>query len=138
MNNMTFAIIKPDAVKNNYTGLIYDRILKAEFKIIGAKLKKMTKDEANEFYSIHSDKPFYNDLTDFMSSGYSMVLALMKENAVEEWRKTIGATNPEEADESIHRVENQVVDWMVDEDTRVSINQMIEAVNESIGMREVI
>jgi len=99
MNNMTFAIIKPDAVKNDYTGLIYDRIIKAGFKIIGAKLKKMTKNEANEFYSIHSDKPFYNELTDFMSSGQSMVLALMKENAVEEWRKTIGATNPENAEE---------------------------------------
>tara|TARA_B100000214_G_C23788132_1_gene544592 strand:- start:180 stop:596 length:417 start_codon:yes stop_codon:yes gene_type:complete len=103
MNNVTFAIIKPDAVKNDYTGLIYDRILKAGFKIIGAKLKKMTKDEANEFYSIHSDKPFYNELTDFMSSGHSMVLALSKENAVEEWRKTIGATNPEEAVEGTIR-----------------------------------
>ena len=103
MNNITFAIIKPDAVKNNYTGLIYDRILKAGFKIIGAKLKKMTKNEANEFYSIHSDKPFYNELTDFMSSGHSMVLALSKENAVEEWRKTIGATNPEEAVEGTIR-----------------------------------
>jgi len=99
MNNITFAIIKPDAVRNDYTGLIYDRIIKAGFKIIGAKLKKMTKNEANEFYSIHSDKPFYNELTDFMSSGQSMVLALMKENAVEEWRKTIGATNPENAEE---------------------------------------
>jgi len=103
MNNITFAIIKPDAVKNDYTGLIYDRILKAGFKIIGAKLKKMTKNEANEFYSIHSDKPFYNELTDFMSSGHSMVLALSKENAVEEWRKTIGATNPEEAEEGTIR-----------------------------------
>ena len=103
MNNITFAIIKPDAVKNDYTGLIYDRILKAGFKIVGAKLKKMTKDEANEFYSIHSDKPFYNELTDFMSSGHSMVLALSKENAVEEWRKTIGATNPEEAVEGTIR-----------------------------------
>ena len=99
MNNITFAIIKPDAVKNDYTGLIYDRIIKAGFKIVGAKLKKMTKDEANEFYSIHSDKPFYNELTNFMSSGQSMVLALMKENAVQEWRKTIGATNPENAEE---------------------------------------
>jgi len=103
MNNITFAIIKPDAVKNNHTGLIYDRILKAGFKIVAAKLKKMTKDEANEFYSIHSDKPFYNDLTDFMSSGHSMVLTLMKENAVKEWRETIGATNPEEADEGTIR-----------------------------------
>tara|TARA_B100001123_G_C15229923_1_gene994721 strand:- start:24 stop:440 length:417 start_codon:yes stop_codon:yes gene_type:complete len=98
MNNITFAIIKPDAVKNNYTGLIYDRILKAGFKIIGAKLKKMSKSEADEFYAIHADKPFYDELTNFMCSGHSMVLALEKENAVNEWRKTIGATNPEEAD----------------------------------------
>ena len=103
MNNVTFAIIKPDAVKNNYTGLIYDRILKAGFNIIGAKLKKISKSEANEFYSIHADKPFYNELTDFMSSGYSMVLALEKENAVQEWRETIGATNPDDADEGTIR-----------------------------------
>ena len=103
MNNITFAIIKPDAVKNEYTGLIYDRIIKAGFKVVGAKLKKMTKDEANEFYSIHSDKPFYNELTDFMSSGQSMVLVLMKENAVDQWRKTIGATNPNDADEGTIR-----------------------------------
>ena len=103
MYNRTFAIIKPDAVKNQYTGLIYDRILKAGFKIVGAKLKKMSKDEANEFYSVHSDKPFYNELTDFMSSGFSMVLALEKENAVQEWRNTIGATNPEHAEEGTIR-----------------------------------
>ena len=103
MYNRTFAIIKPDAVKNQYTGLIYDRILKAGFKIVGAKLKKMSKDEANEFYSVHSDKPFYNELTDFMSSGFSMVLALEKENAVQEWRNTIGATNPEDAEEGTIR-----------------------------------
>jgi len=103
MCNRTFAIIKPDAVKNQYTGLIYDRILKAGFKIVGAKLKKMSKDEANEFYSVHSDKPFYDELTDFMSSGFSMVLALEKENAVQEWRNTIGATNPEDAEEGTIR-----------------------------------
>ena len=103
MYNRTFAIIKPDAVKNQHTGLIYDRILKAGFKIVGAKLKKMSKDEANEFYLVHSDKPFYNELTDFMSSGFSMVLALEKENAVQEWRNTIGATNPEDAEEGTIR-----------------------------------
>ena len=103
MNNITFAIIKPDAIKNNHTGLIYDRILKAGFKVIGAKLKKISKNEANAFYAIHAEKPFYNELTNFMSSGYSMVLALEKENAVEEWRKTIGATNPEDADEGTIR-----------------------------------
>ena len=103
MNDITFAIIKPDAVKNNYTGQIYDRILKAGFTILAAKLKRMSKSEANEFYSIHSDKPFYDELTDFMSSGNSMVLALKKDNAVLEWRRTIGATNPDEADEGTIR-----------------------------------
>ena len=103
MNNITFAIIKPDAVRNNYTGLIYDRILKAGFNIIGAKLKRMTKNEANEFYSIHAQRPFYNELTDFMSSGHSMLLALEKENAVQEWRNTIGATNPDDAEEGTIR-----------------------------------
>ena len=103
MHNRTFAIIKPDAVKNDYTGIIYDRIIKSGFKILGAKLKKMTKDEANEFYLIHKDKPFYDELTDFMSSGQSMVLALEKENAVQEWRKTIGATNPDDAEEGTIR-----------------------------------
>ena len=66
-------------------------------------MKKMSKSEANEFYSIHSDKPFYDELTDFMSSSHSMVLALQKDNAVLEWRKTIGATNPDEADEGTIR-----------------------------------
>jgi len=97
MNNRTFAIIKPDAVKNKYTGLIYDEILKADFKILSSKLIKMTKKQAEHFYLIHKDRPFYGELTDFMSSGQCMVLALEKENAVSEWRTLIGATNPEEA-----------------------------------------
>ena len=103
MNDLTFAIIKPDAVRNNYTGKIYDRILKAGFTVVAAKLKRISKNEANEFYSIHSDKPFYNELTDFMSSGHSMVLALKKDDAVSEWRRSIGATNPDEAEEGTIR-----------------------------------
>ena len=97
MSNKTFAIIKPDAIKNNFTGQIFDRILQADFMVVGAKLIKMTKKETREFYKIHSKKPFYNELTDFMSSGISMVLVLKKDNAVQEWRKIIGATNPDEA-----------------------------------------
>ena len=103
MNDLTFAIIKPDAIRNNYTGKIYDRILKAGFTVVAAKLKRISKNEANEFYSIHSDKPFYSELTDFMSSGHSMVLALKKDDAVSEWRRTIGATNPDEAEEGTIR-----------------------------------
>lgn len=97
MNNRTFAIIKPDAVKNNYTGKIYNHILEKNFKILGAKLIKMSKQQAEGFYAIHKDKPFYEELTNFMSSGQSMVLALEKDNAVSSWRETIGATNPKDA-----------------------------------------
>ena len=98
MNNRTFAIIKPDAVKNGNTGKIYDRILKADFKILCAKLLRMTVGQAEGFYAIHKERPFFNELTEFMSSGACMVLALEKDDAVNEWRKTIGATNPDDAD----------------------------------------
>ena len=97
MSNRTFAIIKPDAVKNNYVGKIYNHILDKGFKILSAKLIKMSKHQAEQFYLIHNDKPFYQELTNFMSSGRCMVLALQKENAVEYWREVIGATNPSEA-----------------------------------------
>jgi len=103
ISNRTFAIIKPDAVKNKYTGLIYDRILKANFKILSSKLIIMTKKQAENFYLIHKEKPFYDELTDFMSSGQCMVLALEKDNAVQEWRNLIGATDPKEANEGTIR-----------------------------------
>jgi nucleoside-diphosphate kinase len=98
MKNMTFAMIKPDAVRNRNTGKIYDRILTSGFDIVSAKLLRMTKLQAEGFYDVHSEKPFFRELTEFMSSGTCMVLALKKENAVEEWRNTIGATNPDEAE----------------------------------------
>ena len=103
MGNKTFAIIKPDAVKNEFTGKIYDRIQKAGFNILAAKLLKMTTEQADGFYNIHRDKPFFNELIEFMTSGPCMVLALEKENAVLAWRETIGATNPEEALENTIR-----------------------------------
>ena len=98
MSNLTFAIIKPDAVKNGNTGKIYDRIISAGFKILSAKLINMTLAQAQGFYKVHKGKPFYEELTEFMSSSQSMVLALEKDNAVSAWRETIGATNPKEAD----------------------------------------
>ena len=98
MKNITFAIIKPDAVKNGNTGKIYDRIISSGFKIKSAKLLRMTESQAQGFYAVHKARPFFGELTKFMSSGPCMVLALEKENAVEEWRKTIGATNPKEAE----------------------------------------
>ena len=103
MKNITFAIIKPDAIKNNFTGKIYDHILKEDFNILGAKLIKMSKKQAEGFYEIHRERPFFEELTTFMSSGKCMVLALNKENAVEEWRKTIGATNPKDAEDGTIR-----------------------------------
>ena len=103
MSNRTFAIIKPDAIKNGTTGKIYDRILDAKFKILGAKLIRMTLAQAEGFYAVHTGKPFYAELTEFMSSDQSIVLALEKENAVASWRETIGATNPQEAEEGTIR-----------------------------------
>jgi len=98
MNNRTLAIIKPDAVKNNYVGKIYDHILNKGFKVLSAKLLMLTKNDAENFYLIHKGKPFYEELTSFMSSGKCMVLALEKDNAVNNWREVIGSTNPAEAD----------------------------------------
>ena len=103
MSNRTFAIIKPDAIKNGTTGKIYDRILDEKFKILGAKLIRMTLAQAEGFYAVHTGKPFYTELTEFMSSGQCMVLALDKENAVAAWRKTIGSTDPQEAEEGTIR-----------------------------------
>ncbi|MFQ6604097.1 MAG: nucleoside-diphosphate kinase [Fidelibacterota bacterium] len=103
MGNRTFAIIKPDAVRNGHTGKIYDRILAAGFTVLGAKLVRMTKAQAEGFYAVHRGKPFYEELTTFMSSGQCMVLALEKENAVSAWRETIGATNPADAAEGTIR-----------------------------------
>ena len=97
MPNRTLAIIKPDAIKNGHTGKIIDRIIVAGFKIRGAKIIKMSLIQTQVFYNIHKGKSFYEELTEFMSSDQSMVLALEKDNAISEWRKTIGATNPEEA-----------------------------------------
>ena len=103
MSKRTFAIIKPDAVKNNYVGKIYNHILEKKFKVLSAKLIKMSKFQAEQFYLVHRDRPFYEELTSFMSSGRCMVLALEKENAVENWRNVIGATNPEDAQDGTIR-----------------------------------
>ena len=103
MTNRTFAIIKPDAVKNDNTGLIFDHILKAGFNVLSAKIIKMTLAQAEGFYAVHAERPFFSELTEFMSGGQCMVLALEKDNAVPAWRETIGATNPEDAAEGTIR-----------------------------------
>ncbi|MFV0387942.1 MAG: nucleoside-diphosphate kinase [Pyrinomonadaceae bacterium] len=105
MSNLTFGIIKPDAVKNKYTGKIVDKILSNGFKIRGMKLIHQTKKQAEGFYAVHSERPFFGELTDFMSSAPCVVLVLEKENAVPEWRNLMGSTNPEEADEGTLRKE---------------------------------
>ena len=99
MGNKTFAIIKPDAVKAGNTGKIYDRIIQAEFHVMSAKLLKLTEEQARGFYAVHEERPFFDDLIEFMTSGPCMVLALQKDNAVSSWRQTIGATNPKDAED---------------------------------------
>lgn len=103
MTNKTFAIIKPDAVKNNYSGKIIANILNSGFKILAARLTRMTLAQAKGFYVVHKGKPFFEELTNFMSSGPCWILVLEKENAVGKWRKTIGDTNPADADEGTIR-----------------------------------
>ena len=103
MQNKTFAIIKPDAIKNKHTGKIIDIILKENFDIIEGRLIKMQKAEAEEFYGVHKERPFFNDLVSYMCSGQCMVLWLEKDNAVKEWRNLIGATDPSEAEEGTIR-----------------------------------
>ena len=101
--NRTLAIIKPDAFKANYTGKIIDIILKNNFFIKAMKLVKLSEIEAKGFYFVHREKPFFNDLIKFMTSGPSIVMVLEKENAVEEWRKLMGETDPKKAKEGTIR-----------------------------------
>ncbi len=96
--NRTFTMIKPDAVKNGHTGAILNDIIKGGFKIIAMKYTSLTKDTAGAFYAVHEERPFYNDLVSFMSSGPIVAAILEKDNAVEDFRKLIGATDPKKAD----------------------------------------
>ncbi|KPL16169.1 MAG: nucleoside diphosphate kinase [Bacteroides sp. SM23_62] len=101
--NITLTMIKPEAVAKNYIGPILNMINEAGFKIAAMKLTKLSTRQAEAFYAIHSDKPFYADLVDFMSSGPIVAAILERDNAVEEFRKLIGATNPENAEEGTIR-----------------------------------
>lgn len=96
-------MIKPDAVKKGYAGAILDQIIKAGFRIEAMKWTKLTTDQAGEFYAIHKERPFYGELVEFMSSGPIVAAVLKKENAVADFRKLIGATNPAQADEGTIR-----------------------------------
>jgi nucleoside-diphosphate kinase len=103
MSNLTFGIIKPDAVRAGKQGAILQRILDAGFKVRGMKLIHQTRQQAEGFYAVHAERPFFGELTEFMSSGPCVVLALEKENAVKTWRDLMGATNPAEAAEGTLR-----------------------------------
>ena len=102
-SNRTFTMLKPDSIEQGNMLPILNMIENAGFKIIALKYKKMSKDEAEKFYSIHSDKPFFNDLVSFMTRGPIIAAALEKENAVEEFRELIGSTDPQEAMEGTLR-----------------------------------
>ena len=99
----TLAIIKPDAVAKNHTGDIIAIIQKEGFRIIGMKMLHLKKAQAAAFYAVHVGKPFYDSLTAFMTDGPIVVMALEKENAIADWRKLMGATNPEKAEEGTIR-----------------------------------
>ena len=103
MSNKTLAIIKPDAVNDNYIGEIISLICKAGFKVKALKMIKFSKEAASAFYEVHKEKPFYNDLVKYMTSGPCVPIALEKENAVEDYRKLIGATDPVQAAEGTVR-----------------------------------
>lgn len=97
-NNRTFTMIKPDAVANNHAGKIIDHILQNGFKVIALKYTRLTREQAESFYGIHKERPFFNDLVQFMISGPIYAAILEKDNAVEDFRKLIGATDPQKAE----------------------------------------
>lgn len=103
MSNRTFTMIKPDAMKNGHAGAILDKITKSGFRIVALKQTKLTKEKAGEFYAVHKERPFYGELTEFMSSGVIIAAILEKDNAVADFRKLIGATDPAKADEGTIR-----------------------------------
>lgn len=101
----TLAILKPDCVRKGLTGEVIKRIQVAGFKIVAMKMTRLTMDTAGGFYAVHKERPFYNELCTFMSSGPCVPMVLEKENAVADYRKLIGATNPAEAAEGTIRRE---------------------------------
>lgn len=103
MSNRTFTMIKPDAVENGHIGAILEKINAAGFKIVAMKYTKLSIDKAEKFYEIHKERPFFNELVNFMSRGPIVAAILEKENAVEDFRNLIGSTNPSEAKEGTIR-----------------------------------
>lgn len=103
MSNRTFTMIKPDAMKNGHAGIILDRIVREGYRIKALKMTRLSPDKAGEFYAIHKERPFYKELVEFMSSGPIIAAILEKSNAVNDFRKLIGATDPSKADEGTIR-----------------------------------
>lgn len=101
--NRTFTMLKPDAVANGYIGAILEKITSAGFRIVAMKMTQLTKADAEAFYAIHAERPFFGELVEYMTSGPIVSAILEKENAVEDFRTLIGATNPAEAAEGTIR-----------------------------------
>lgn len=101
----TLAIVKPDAVAKGVTGQILARIEKEGFRIVALRMVRLGRAEAEGFYAVHRERPFFGDLTAFMSSGPAVVIALEAENAIKRWRGVMGATDPAKADEGTLRKE---------------------------------
>jgi nucleoside-diphosphate kinase len=103
MSNRTFTMIKPDAFSKGHSGAIVDQIIKGGFKVIALKMLKLSPEKAGEFYAVHKARPFFGELVEFMSSGPIIAAILEKDNAVADFRKLIGATDPAKADEGTIR-----------------------------------
>ena len=103
MAQRTFSIVKPDAFRKGYAGSILAEIEKAGFKIIAIKKQSISQEQAKGFYAVHKDRPFFDSLTQFMSSGPIVLMVLEKENAIADLRKLMGATNPANAEEGTIR-----------------------------------
>ena len=101
----TLAIIKPDAVERRLTGAILQRIEEAEFRVRGMRLVQISKHDAEGFYAVHRERPFFDSLTDFMSSGPAVVLVLEAPDAIARWRRLMGATDPGDAERETLRRE---------------------------------
>ena len=101
--NRTFTMVKPDAVAEGHSGAILKIIEEAGFRIVALKMVKLTKERAGQFYAVHKERPFYDSLCNYMSSGHIIAAILEKENAIADFRKLIGATNPADADEGTIR-----------------------------------
>ncbi len=125
----TYTMVKPTAMRKGYAAAIMNKITEGGFKIIAAKMTKLSLQEAETFYAIHSERPFFGELTEFMSSGPIMAIVVEKENAVEAYRGFIGATNPAEAEEGTIRKmfgtnmgENAVHGSDSDDNAKIEIN----------------